>query len=153
MTDKQTLKKEIQKVQKWADGGKEAYALAANVSGANLRGESLPATPQNIKTTIQASLRQFLDGNIADATIVEALKNNNCDMENIRQWLSEQVLRNAIPNMIAKGDLNALIGLAKAAGENIDGDIAPSVVVQVAQADQIALANRHIDEFFEGKNE
>lgn len=146
-------RKGLKKTAKWASAGSKAFNLAVDETGAELQGQTLPPTPQSINITIQGALRQFLDGQINNPEIIESFKQANCDMTNIRKWLTEQVLARAIPDMIAKGDIAALTNLAKLAGETLEGGNSSTVVVQVADAQQVALANAHIDTIIQpGKN-
>lgn len=137
----------IKETHKWAAGGQNAMDLAAQIQAAKMNGESVPATKKNIATTVQAAIRMFLDGKIEDPEAKEILFNYGIDMDNIRQSLTEKVLINAIPEMIAKGDIPGLISLARAAGEDVgqNSGSGTNVVVQIATPAQIDAVDAHID--------
>lgn len=137
-----------EKAEQWAAGGEEALGLAARVEAANLGGEVVPASEENVKITVKASIKMFLDGYVADKNVKDSLAACGLDMNDVRRSLTEQVLARAIPNMIVEGDLAGLISLAKVAGEDIgqNGSSAPSVVVQVATASQVQAVDSHIEQ-------
>lgn len=141
--------KAADKAEKWAAGGKDALNLATKVQAAAMVGETVPATPKNVKTTVQAAIKMFLDGAIDNPAVKAALSDYGLNMDNIRKSLTEQVLARAIPNMIAEGDISALVALAKAAGEDIgQAGQPPAVLVQIAPPDQLAMAKAHVEEYF-----
>lgn len=100
----------------WVNAGKEAFQLAKDTEKAKLDGESIPATPENVATTIRGAMKLFLDGNIKNPKIKEIL-GKSLDMNNLRQSLVEETMSRAIAKIINDGDVERLAELGTMAGE------------------------------------
>lgn len=121
-TKKNTLeetKKAVKRVESWASAGKDAFELAQEVEYAKAHGEIVPATSKNINTTIRGAIKQFLDGNISPR-LKKQLEKNGLDMNAIRQALVEETLMNAIPRIIAEGDIERLAAIGELSGEKVE---------------------------------
>lgn len=116
MTDLQEKVNAVNRATKWAGAGKKAFELAKASEKAKLDGNPLPATPQNIATTISGAMKLFLDGKIVDKKLRETLS-KNLDMENLRTSIVEQTMSRAIATIINTGDVERLAALGKLAGE------------------------------------
>lgn len=116
MTDIKEKIKAADKVRQWAGAGKKAFELAKASEKAKLDGNPLPATPENISTTISGAVKLFLDGHIMNKHIRESLS-KILDMNNIRRDLVEQTMVRAINIIVASGDIERLANLGKLAGE------------------------------------
>ena len=115
----ETAKKEkaLDRANKWASAGKEAHDLALATEKAALEGEIVPATKENIETTIRGAMKMFLDGKIQSRAIAEKMRAAGLDMNNLRRSIVEQTVARAIPNIINSGDLDKLVQLGVMAGE------------------------------------
>lgn len=123
MTDKkptlEETKQAVKRVESWAGAGEDAMKLAQQVESAKLHGEIVPATPKNINITIRGAIKQFLDGNVSNK-LKKQLEKNGLDMNAIRQALVEETMMNAIPRIIAEGDIERLAAIGELAGEKTD---------------------------------
>lgn len=115
--------KALDRANKWAGAGKKAHDLALATEKAALEGEIVPATPDNIETTIKGAMKLFLDGNISSRSVAQRLKEGGLDMNNLRRSVVEETMANAIPRIIAEGDIERLNALAEVAGETSKVDV------------------------------
>lgn len=123
MTNKATSleekKKAIKRIESWASAGEDAFRLAEEVEAGKISGEIVPATTKNINITIRGAIKQFLDGNISPK-LKKQLEKNGLDMNAIRQALVEETMMNAIPRIIAEGDIERLAALGELSGEKAE---------------------------------
>lgn len=110
---KQEVDKSFKRVAGWA--GTKAYDIALDAEAKRLNGEPVNLTKEEIKTTIAASIKRFLDGDISDPYVKQLLRTGNLDLEHLRTSLVEQTLANAIPDIVANGQIERLIKLGEAA--------------------------------------
>lgn len=111
------------RAEKWAGAGNDTFALARKVEKAHLDGEVVPATKENIKTTIRGALKLFLDGNIKNKKIITELQSYGIDMNRLRESVVEMTVSKVLPQIIKKGDIERLTQLADLAGETPEIDI------------------------------
>lgn len=115
--------KALDRANKWAPAGKEAHDLAVATEKAALEGELIPPTPENIEITIKGAMKMFLDGNISSKRVADKLRQGGLDMNNLRKSLVEETMANAIPRIIAEGDIERLNALSEVAGETPKLDV------------------------------
>lgn len=115
--------KALDRANKWAPAGKKAHDLALATEKAALEGEIVPATPENIATTIQGAMKLFLDGNISNPQVRKQLQSRGLNMNNLRRSIVEPTAANAILQIIDEGNVERLDQIAKMAGEKPDVDI------------------------------
>ena len=128
-----------ERAEKWANAGKEAFALAVRSEKAALEGEIIEPTKKDIETTIKGALKLFLDGNIIDKKIIEKIKAAGLDMNNLRKSLVEQTVARAIPQIINSGDIERLAQLGEMAGETPETDIPQGAKRVVRERIEITL--------------
>lgn len=121
-TDLEATNKAIKNIESWASAGKDAYKLAQQVETAKLKGETVPATKQNLEITIRGAIKQFFDGEMSPA-LKKKLEKDGLDMNRIRKTIVEETLMNAIPRIIAEGDIERLTAIADLSGEKPEQDI------------------------------
>lgn len=115
--------KALDRANKWVSAGKKAHDLALATEKAALEGEIIPATPENIVTTIQGAMKLFLDGNISNPHVKKVLQERGLDMNNLRRAIVEPTVANAVLQIIDEGNIERLDQIAKMAGEKPDVDI------------------------------
>lgn len=115
--------KALDRANKWAPAGKAAHDLAVATEKAALEGELIPPTPENIEITIKGAMKMFLDGNISSKRVADKLRQGGLDMNNLRKSLVEETMANAIPRIIAEGDIERLNALSEVAGETPKLDV------------------------------
>jgi len=115
--------KALDRANKWAPAGKKAHDLALATEKAALEGEIIPPTPENIEVTIKGAMKMFLDGNISSKRVADKLRQDGLDMNNLRKSLVEETMANAIPRIIAEGDIERLNALSEVAGETPKLDV------------------------------
>ena len=125
---KSEVEKSIARVKGWA--GTKAFDIAVDAEAKRLSGEPITLTKDEIKTTISASIKRFLDGDISDPYIKQLLRTGNIDPENLRTSLVEQTLANAIPDIVANGQIERLIKLGEAAEQDIPLPGTPKAIIR-----------------------
>lgn len=115
--------KALDRANKWAPAGKKAHDLALAVEKAALEGEIVPMTKENLEITIKGALKLFLDGDISSRRVIESMKAAGLDMKKLRKSLVEETMANALPRIIAEGDIERLAQLSEMAGESPKQDI------------------------------
>jgi hypothetical protein len=110
--------KALDRANKWASAGKEAHDLALSVEKAALEGEIVPMTKENLEITIKGALKLFLDGDISSRKVINNMQKAGLDMKKLRRSLVEETMANALPKIIADGDIERLSQLAEMAGES-----------------------------------
>ena len=115
--------KALDRANKWAPAGKKAHDLALAVEKAALEGEVVPMTKENLEITIKGALKLFLDGDISSRHVLESMRSAGLDMKKLRRSLVEETMAQAIPKIIAEGDIERLSQLAEMAGENPKSEI------------------------------
>lgn len=138
-----------ERAEEWAGAGTKALALAQDVAFAEMHGEEIPATPQNVATTIQGAIRLFLNGEIKDPRIRAVMEKAGLNMNTLRQDIVEQIMARALPQMIANGEIERLLAIAKAVGEDASPDTA-RVLLKVATDAQTRVIDAHIDNVIGG---
>lgn len=118
MTEETAKKlKALDRANKWASAGRDAHQLALATEKAALEGEVVPMTKENLEITIKGAMKLFLDGDISSRKVVESMRNAGLDMKKLRKSLVEETMANALPRIIAEGDIERLAQLAEMAGE------------------------------------
>ena len=115
--------KALDRANKWAPAGKKAHDLALSIEKAALEGEIVPMTKENLEITIKGALKLFLDGDISSRRVIESMKSAGLDMKKLRKSLVEETMANALPRIIAEGDIERLAQLAEMAGESPKNEI------------------------------
>lgn len=110
------IEKAAERATKWIAAGDKAFELAKQQEKAKLDKMPLDANPENINITIQGAMKLFLDGNILNPKIKQALE-QKLDMNHLRRSIVEETMSRAIAKIINDGDIERLGELAKMAGE------------------------------------
>lgn len=115
--------KALDRANKWAPAGKKAHDLALAVEKAALEGEIVPMTKENLEITIKGALKLFLDGDISSRRVIDSMQKAGLDMKKLRRSLVEETMANALPKIIADGDIERLQQIAEMAGESPKTDV------------------------------
>lgn len=147
---KAKYEKAAERAEEWAGAGNKALALAQDAAYAEMHGEEIPATPQNVATTIQGAIRLFLNGEIKDTRIRAVMENAGLNMNSLRTDIVEQVMARALPRMIENGEIERLLAIAKAIGEDASPADTARVLLKVATDAQARVIDAHIDNIIGG---